>query len=336
MIVKYLEKWKDNKAIEYYDIKKNEIKYKQMRNNIEIRNLSGDEEYVRAYIITKLVNELGYSMKDISFEKEYTIGRPKKEKARIDIVVYKQDKNDIFMFIELKSPEKFKKEKESAIQYQLYALAAQEKELGNNIDYLVYYSINENDFSDSVILIDYNEYNNYSLWKDKPNYYTKILTSYNKMPNGNEIREFGVNDIDSRIENIISSLNQHIKYNEIKDSLLFVNICILSLFNEDFRKEIINGFYDNEETNEIVRLMENIIVKNDGEIDKYQFTNNENKKSINSLIKSTCTSMKAKKELSSSIYSLNSFLKDIAKKIFPIILYGTNEDKLLISETIYK
>ena len=172
--------------------------------------------------------------------------------------------------------------------------------------------------------------------ENDPNYHSNLLASYSSAPSATAKRSFGVNDVDDRIENVISSLNQHIKYTEVKDSLLFVNTCILALFNEDFRKDIQAGMHDSDSTDTIIDEMQSIIVRSGGEIDKYSFTDIRNKTSVTALIKSTCTAMKSKKELSSSIYSLLSFLKDLANKVFPIINYGTNEDKLLISETIYK
>lgn len=337
LVEDYLNKWKTNEAVVSYDFSKDEIKYGNRRDNRQISKLPGDEEYVRAYVVTKLVNELGYSMNDIEFEKEYSIGRPSRKKARIDIIVYKPHSNDIFMFIELKAPDKYKSEKNKAIEHQLFALAAQEvNSESNKIDYLVYCSLNELDCSEMVTLIDYSKYDTFSKWKNTPDYHSNLLASYNRAPSSNAKRSFGVNDVDSRIENIISSLNQHIKYTEVKDSLLFVNTCILALFNDDFRKNVIDGFYDSDSVVSIIDEMQNIIVRTGGEIDKYSFANVSNKASVTSLIKSICTSMKSKKELSSTIYSLLDFLKDIANKVFPIILYGTNEDKLLISETIYK
>lgn len=187
-----------------------------------------------------------------------------------------------------------------------------------------------------VTLIDYKKYSNYNSWKNNPDYYSALLSSYNNSPGEKGKREFGINDIDNRIEGVMSSLNQHIKYTEVKDSLLFVNTCILGLFNEEFRENIINGFYDNDNNQFIISELLKNIVKSGGEIDRYSFSDSENKKSVTSLIKSTCTAMNGKKELDSSIYSLRDFLKDVANKIFPIILHGSNEDKLLISETIYK
>lgn len=337
LVKDYLDQWPSNKAVVAYDFDNDVIQYGARRDSRTISKLPGDEEYVRAYVVTKLVNELGYSMDDIAFEQEYSIGRPSKKKARIDIIVYKPHSNDIFMFIELKAPDKYKEERSKAIENQLYALAAQEiNKESNTIDYLVYCSLNELDCSEQVTLIDYAKYDNYTKWKNTPNYHTKLLAGYSNAPSENTQREFGVNDVDTRIEGIISSLNQHIKYTEVKDSLLFINTCILALFNEQFRKDVTNGIYDSDTNETIINEMLNVIVKSGGEIDNYQFTDVQNKKSVTALIKATCTSMKSKKELDSALYSLLDFLKDLSNKVFPIILYGSNEDKLLISETIYK
>lgn len=337
LVEDYLKQWPHNKAVISYNFDNDQIEYGLRRDRREISKLPGDEEYVRAFVVTKLVNELGYSMNDIEFEKEYSIGRPSRKKARIDIIVYKPHSNDIFMFIELKAPDKYKNEKDRAIEHQLYALAAQEiNSESNKIDYLVYCSLNDLDCSEMVTLIDYQKYDTYTKWKNIPDYYSNLLSSYNVIPSETVKRSFGVNDVDSRIEGIISSLNQHIKYTEVKDSLLFVNTCILALFNDNFRNNVINGMYDSDSIVSIIDEMQTIIVKNGGEIDNYSFSNTSNKSAITSLIKQTCTSMKSKKELNSSIYSLLNFLKDIANKVFPIILFGSNEDKLLISETIYK
>ena len=99
LVEEYLNQWPDNKAVVSYDFSRDEIHYGQRRDNRSISKLPGDEEYVRAYVVTKLVNELGYSMEDIAFEKEYSIGRPSRKKARIDIIVYKPHSKDIFIFI---------------------------------------------------------------------------------------------------------------------------------------------------------------------------------------------------------------------------------------------
>jgi len=326
------------KAVESFDFENNTIVYKKRRDDKNITSLPGDEEVVRAYLVTKLINELGYNLEDIEFEKEYSIGRPKKVGARIDIIVYKPKSNNIFMYIECKSPDKFKKEKDVAIENQLFSLAAQEVSSGGSkIDYLVYYSINDLDLTDNVVLIDFNNFQHYNDWKDSPDYYSQLLKGYNKSPRLGLKRAFGPNDVDGRIEGVISSINQHLKYTEVKDSILFINILILALFNKEFREKVQSGLYDSKTTIDIINEMNTLIVKTGGEIDNYSFTNRKNKNLVSGLVDSTCSSMKNKKELKEDqIYPLINCLKDISNNIFPIILYGEREDKILVSETIYK
>lgn len=60
------------------------------------------EELCRAYLLTKLVNELGYEPDRIEIEHEYTAGRPHTITSRIDIIV--RDANGgAFLFIEVKN-----------------------------------------------------------------------------------------------------------------------------------------------------------------------------------------------------------------------------------------
>ena len=87
----------------------------------DIKNISGDEELVRGYLITKLVNELGYKEGNIELEKEYDIGRPKVNKPRIDVVV-RDEKGNAFLYIELKSPQDYEKDKDEVIEKQLFNL----------------------------------------------------------------------------------------------------------------------------------------------------------------------------------------------------------------------
>ena len=87
VIEKYLNKQKV-KAVEKFDFVKSTIIYtKAIKQTREIKKITGDEEIVRAYILTKLVNILGYKPESIEIEKEYDIGRPKVNKPRIDVVV---------------------------------------------------------------------------------------------------------------------------------------------------------------------------------------------------------------------------------------------------------
>ena len=53
----------------------------------QIEKITGAEEISRAFLIDRLINELDYPAELIEIEKEYNIGRPKVQKARIDVVV---------------------------------------------------------------------------------------------------------------------------------------------------------------------------------------------------------------------------------------------------------
>ena len=56
----YIKKSKE-KVVKILDIAKAKIEYSNViKQHREIKTINGDEELVRAYLITKLVNELGY------------------------------------------------------------------------------------------------------------------------------------------------------------------------------------------------------------------------------------------------------------------------------------
>ena len=58
------------KAVEMIDIEKRKIKYSpSIKSSRDIKEISGDEEIVRAIILTKLVNEYGYPLERIELER---------------------------------------------------------------------------------------------------------------------------------------------------------------------------------------------------------------------------------------------------------------------------
>ncbi len=172
LITKYLEKQKV-KVVENFDFDTSIISYsKTIKQNRDIKKISGNEEIVRAYLLTKLVNELGYKPANIEIEKEYTqssIGRKKPEhRGRIDILVKDKDENP-FLFIELKDPDKYREDDED-IEGQLFNLASEEeKKYKTNVKYLVYYTIEtiDDDVFDKFILIDKNDIKTYDDWVEK-------------------------------------------------------------------------------------------------------------------------------------------------------------------------
>lgn len=168
-ITKELKKYLDNKqqkekVVEIYDFEKEKVRYSEkIKSHRKIDKL-GSEEIVRAYILAKLVNELGYKPENIELEKEYHVGTPKTAKPRIDIIV-RHDNGDVFLYIELKSPKEYEKNKEETIKNQLFSPASLEKGQGKKVKYLVLYSIElvEETIKDECMLIDYEKFPSFDL-----------------------------------------------------------------------------------------------------------------------------------------------------------------------------
>lgn len=114
------------------------------------------EELCRAFLLTKLVNELGYAPEKIEIEHEYTAGRPHTITSRIDVIV--RDANgDAFLFIEVKNQEEYATiDKDSVIEEQLFKLAGMERTEGHDVKYLVLYTTNDatGSITDECIIID--------------------------------------------------------------------------------------------------------------------------------------------------------------------------------------
>lgn len=167
LIKKYLDSQK-SKTVEKYDFEKTTVTYSSnIKQNREIKSISGDEEIVRAYILAKLTNELGYNAEDLEIEREYNvkIGRDSK-KPRVDLIVkHKWKENEIFLFVELKAPDKYENDKEY-IEWQLFGLAQAESK-NSKIQYLAYYTTIEEDgiLRDNCIIIDYTKYATYESWE---------------------------------------------------------------------------------------------------------------------------------------------------------------------------
>lgn len=136
----------------------------------------------RAFLLTKLVNELGYPADRIEIEHEYTAGRAPKLSPRIDIIV-RDLKGDAFLFIEAKSPQEYATiDKDKTINDQLYRVAALEKASGHNVKYLVLYTTEEfsSSVTDNCIIIDMEEYCTFDDWVEGRNYTNDIPALYGK------------------------------------------------------------------------------------------------------------------------------------------------------------
>jgi type I restriction enzyme M protein len=121
-----------------------------------------DEEYVRAYLVVRLVRELGYPASSLELEKTYTIGRPSPTRAQIDIKIWDRRGTTptTFAIIEAKRPDTFDSYA-TLIEDQLFSPANQEYAAG--IKYAIWYTV---DFlggilSDRAIVIDFRRYHDY-------------------------------------------------------------------------------------------------------------------------------------------------------------------------------
>lgn len=178
LIEQYIKSF--DKQIVKVDVEQDSIIYDKslsMDKKIKMKNC-GDEEWTRAFIITKLVNELGYPVERIKLEKRFNLGRGAKE---VYVDVRLSDANgDAFLFFEIKSPSQYEIEMETAIENQLIKVASQEIAEGHNVKYLVYSSINftNNSVQDISILLDYSRNNSYELWKENREYTDTIPSNY--------------------------------------------------------------------------------------------------------------------------------------------------------------
>lgn len=177
---------KQSPIIKEIDIESKKISYQGINQNRKIEKLSGkeneiSEELVRAYLLTKLVKELGYKPENIEIEKEYDIGRPKVNKPRIDVVVRDKD-GKAFLYIELKSPQDYEKHKDEVIEKQLFNLASQEVGSGIAVKYLVLYSVElvGGEIKDKCLLIDYEKYSSFSDWEKTRDFIDQLPARYEK------------------------------------------------------------------------------------------------------------------------------------------------------------
>ena len=179
LIVDYIES-KPIKVVEAIDTDKKTVTYSKDLKGKTITTLPGDEEITRAYILTRLVNELGYSIENIELEHEYTAGRPHTNTSIIDIIV-RDENNDAFLFIEVKSPEECASiDKDKTIEEQLFKVAGMERTEGHKVKYLMLYTldINGTDITDDCMIIDSDDFSVFSDWEATRDYLTEIPEGY--------------------------------------------------------------------------------------------------------------------------------------------------------------
>ncbi|MBO4738550.1 MAG: restriction endonuclease subunit M [Bacteroidales bacterium] len=228
-----------NKTVDYSE---------KIKNNRDLKSLTGDEEIVRAFLIDRLVNELGYNPIHIETEKEYPSqkGHTKLD-PRIDILL-KDDKGNPFFFIEAKAPSQYEIGKND-IEGQLFALAKDEEEqYKTKVKYLVYYTADfqNNRMVDRALIIDFCKYRSYIDWENDgfPSFASELPPGYGK-PQKPRLIKGGAHDLRMDIsKEDIESLSRNL-HNVLwggggtTDSEIFyslVNI-ILSKIQDEYEKE---------------------------------------------------------------------------------------------------
>jgi type I restriction enzyme M protein len=164
------------------DLIKNSIEYNEkfVKLHERISELS-KEEVVRAFLVVKLYTNFGYSKEQsIELEKRYTIGRPLKKGAKIDVFVNKN--GNPFMMFEVKEPEKYWGEMDDAIKEQLFKVAPGIDAGKNTLKYLIYYTSyvsDEDEVKENIFTIDFEKFKTYEEWESagKP-YLTAIPRDY--------------------------------------------------------------------------------------------------------------------------------------------------------------
>ena len=131
------------KVVAKLDLDKEKLEYDKIV-QCQKRTDAKPEELCRAYLLTKLVNELGYAPERIEIEHEYTAGRPHTITSRIDVIV-RDAKGDAFLFIEVKNQDEYATiDKDSVIEEQLFKLAGMERTEGHDVRYLILYISHSN------------------------------------------------------------------------------------------------------------------------------------------------------------------------------------------------
>ncbi len=161
---------KESNKIASINLEKATVKYSgKVKQNRTLKKLTGDEEIVRAFLIDRLVNELGYRPENIELEKEYIIkGGHSIISPRIDLLV-KDNNGNPFFFIEIKAPNKYEEDKKE-IEGQLFSLAqAEENNYNTKVSYMVYYTVElvDNKILDRAIIIDNEKYRSYREWEEE-------------------------------------------------------------------------------------------------------------------------------------------------------------------------
>ncbi len=328
-VKKYIES-KDVKAVVLFDTENEAIKYnKKIKNSQGIKVLRGDEEVVRAYLVTKLVNEYEYNMADIEFERAYSAGRPKTIKPKIDVILKHKNMNSIFYFIEIKSPAQYDVELESAIEEQLYKLASLEDQ---KIDNLVYYSLDEKSFDERSFIIDYNKFNKYIEWNNNRKFSSELSTRYGYH---DQVETLSYDDkiIDTIVENVLREFNEHAQIKDVPFALRFIAYSELALLDETFSMQVSSEYFHQITTDILLNNLHIAARRYLGTIKIAEYNKVIN--DLDKFIKDLSATTLGKRD-STDAYSISYFVDKIHKKFMPIIKQKNKHNNFILNDSVYK
>ncbi len=152
-----------NRVVEL-NLKAGTIRYSgRIRQNLPIHRLSDDSELVRAYMVHRFVNVMGYAPEDLELDRPYPVGR-REDGVSVGVVVRDKDGNPFF-FASATTPDRF--EEGDDAKSRLFLAAEKEFELsGKVVHHLLYFTVrieNGRLVHDSV-LIDYSHFHQMSDW----------------------------------------------------------------------------------------------------------------------------------------------------------------------------
>lgn len=191
LIKQYID-LKPNKVVKSLDLNIKRLEYDKIV-QCQRRTEATPEELVRAFLLTKLANELGYAPEKIEIEHEYTAGRPQTITSRIDIIV-RDGNGDAFLFIEVKNQDEYAAiDKDRVIEEQLFKLAGMERNDGHTVKYLVLYTTNDSsgNITDECIIIDNEKYRTFAEWEVSRNFTNTLPARYGKAQKAPYIKASG-------------------------------------------------------------------------------------------------------------------------------------------------
>ncbi len=205
-ILDYLDKYDPNNLIVKIDEQNKKITYFSPIKWGQAPKFE-NEGYVRAYLVVRLIKELGYPADCIELETDLSVrvGRNKRHKGRdrgrSDVLVYRRTKKgeSLFLGIECKTPEDYDKGLKD-LDGQLWGITKAEsieRRIGRDVRYLSLYTceVAGGQLQDKVLVVDFQRNQTHRSWIEEGSPATPLLpVQYNDAPQGSYAN---VADVDS-------------------------------------------------------------------------------------------------------------------------------------------